>query len=359
MLKSLWLLTCVVALSVTVGVGAAAAQTVIVRNAHPGSTIELQMNAEPVRSTTADTNGDATLAVGVPAGTSESDVRFFVDVCSTLVHVQLVKPGAQPPAAAACSRNEIFGVFVMRPVTTFVVDLEGAVASIHVTQGPAPLEWLGAGQLPGNSRRYFRAAPPTGLVLFGGAGTATFSNAVRTACGDTTKCTGNNLQGATTIGAAYWISRVLGAQVSFAKLTHMTADGSGDTFRFSSTLDNRLVAVAATVGARIGPVRLYGLAGVNYHRATFITVETIDDATVVVDGVSQTLKGGTQTFEHKTQGWNWLLGGGVEAWATKSIAIYAEVQRAKLKATDLNAVEGGIDDHLNIILAGARVRLGR
>ena len=107
------------------------------------------------------------------------------------------------------------------------------------------------------------------------------------------------------------------------------------------------------------PGEAYGLGGANYHQATSVTTETIDDVTVVVNGVTQTITGGTQTLEHKTEGWNWLVGGGLEAWATKSIALYAEAQHARLKATDIGSDGGGIDEHLTFIVAGARIRLGR
>jgi hypothetical protein len=120
-----------------------------------------------------------------------------------------------------------------------------------------------------------------------------------------------------------------------------------------------MITVAGMAGGPVGPVRLYGLAGRNRHHGVFITSETIDDATVVVDGVTQTIKGGTQLFEHRTEAWNWLFGGGLEAWATRSIAFYVEVQRARLKASDIGASEGGIDDRLMLIVVGARVRLGR
>jgi hypothetical protein len=349
----------VVTLSVTVGVGVATAQTVIVRHASRGATIEILLNGEAGRSATADANGDATLAVALPAGTDESSVRFAIDVCATRVRVELVSSGVQPMPSPGCIRNENFGVFVIRRVTTFVVDLEGSVPTIHLTQGPAPPSWLGLAQLPQNGRRTFlRGTPQTGLVLFGGAGAGLFSNAVNVTCGNAPACTGSNLKGAAAVGAAYWISRFFGAEITYAKPARASANGSGDTFNFSSTLDSRVVTAAGTVGVPVGPVRLYGLAGGNYHRATFSTTETIADATVVINNATQIIKGGTQTFEHTTQGWNWLFGGGLEAWATKSIGFYAEAQHARLKATDLGSAEGGIDQHLTLIVLGMRVRLG-
>jgi hypothetical protein len=359
-MRPLSIVMCVCALSVTAGVGAARAQTVIVTNAPAGSTIELQLNAEAARSTTADSNGDATMAVGLPRGLDETDVRFVVDLCGPVVRLHLVNPGVQPPPAAApCNRNAIPSLFVMRSVTTFVVDLAGSNVSIHLTQGPAPRTWLAHGTLAEQGRRSFQAAPPAGLMLFAAAGLGTFRNAVATTCGNLTTCTGGNSAGAGAAGVAYWINRFFGGEITFGKRTTATANGNGEMFRFDSTLDARVITIAGMVGAPVGPVRMYGLAGRNRHHASFTTTETIDDATVVVDGVTQTIKGGTQVFDHTTEAWQWLFGGGVETWVNKAFAFYVEVQRARFKATDIGATEGGIDDHLMLIVVGARVRLGR
>src|SRR5206468_5827846 len=102
----------------------------------------------------------------------------------------------------------------------------------------------------------------------------------------------------------------------------------------------------------------YGFGGLNRHEATLTTSETIDDATVVIDSVSQTIKGGTQTFAQKTTGWNWVAGGGVEAWLTRWVAIYGELTLATIKGAAVSGGEGGIDDRAAFIAAGVRVRLG-
>src|SRR5262245_41230268 len=83
-------------LAATAGVCTASAQTVIVRSANPGAPIELTMNGGAVVSATADSNGDATLAV--PARTAEDDVQMHVDVCGNLVRVLVVSRGVQPAA---------------------------------------------------------------------------------------------------------------------------------------------------------------------------------------------------------------------------------------------------------------------
>ena len=347
------LLTRVAAISATIGVGSATAQTLIVTDAHPGTTVESQLNAAAATTVPVDATGNARLAVGLPAGTNESDVHVFVDTCDMRVRVQFVSPGLQPaPSAAGCVRHDITGVFVMRRATTFVVSLEGP--ALHLTQGPAPAEWFTHGGAPVGPWR-----SPRGLLLFGGAGITNFSNAGTAACGNVTSCSGDNLLRTVAAGAALWITPFLGAEFTYARPAQSTTTGTGTGFHFSGTRTANVLTVAGTVGIPIGRVRLYGLGGANYHQATSVTTETIDDVTVVVNGVTQTITGGTQTLEHKTEGWNWLVGGGLEAWATKSIALYAEAQHARLKATDIGSDEGGIDEHLTFIVAGARIRLGR
>jgi hypothetical protein len=348
------------ALSLTVAAAAARGQTVIVTNAPAGSTIELTLNSVAITSATADASGDATLAAGLPPGVEQSDVRFVVDSCGTLLRVQLVNPGASPRSTAAgCTRTEIRDLFVMRRVTTFVIDVMGSAVSVHLRQGPAPREWLTHGELRGPTGKYFRSPPQTGLVLFAAAGLSTFSKAKATACGDVTACAGGGAASAGAAGAAYWITRSFGGQITFARPATASASGSGGTFRFSSALDSRLVTVAGLAGVPVGAMRLYALAGANRHRAELVTTETIDDVSVVVDDATRTITGGTQRFAHNTEGWSWLVGGGLEAWPTKSLAFYVEVQSARLDAPDIGAVEGRIDDRVLAMVAGVRVRLGR
>ena len=347
----------VVAVAALIGAASATAQTVIVRNVPPSTKVDAQVNAGPVASATPGAEGDATIALDVPARTDELDVRFFVDVCSAEVHVQIISPGLQPaPVAAGCNRNELWGVFVMRRVTTFVVDLDGTSASMHITQGPPPASWVGRSQSD-TGRRYFQTPPPLGFIVFGAAGIPTFSNSIDTACGDATTCSRETFTGAGAIGATYWIKSFLGAQITLAKPAQASAFGSGDTFRFTSTLDSRLVTIAAIGAVPVGAVRLYGLGGTNYHRATFTTTETIEDPALVVLNAPQRIPGGTETLVHRSEGWNWLIGGGLEAWVTKSAGFYAEMQHARLKAPDVGSIEGGIDDHLMLIVGGVRIRI--
>ncbi len=347
------------ALHVVAGVGVAAAQTVIATNAPPGSTVELVLNATTIGSATADRLGKATLAVNL--GKAETDVHISVDVCKDLWRVLLVEQGQQPPlAGGGCDRKEIAGLFLVRRVTTLVVSLAGPSPALWLRQGPAPAEWLMQPEVSERVRpaRTWRPSP-TGLVLSGGGGLAKIGQAVAVACGSVQPCAGGDLKSAYAAGAAYWITRYIAAEAGYVKPATINVNGSGDTFRFNSAFEAHVFTVAGKAGVPIGPVRVYGQVGMNYHRALFTTTQTNDDVTVTIDDVEQTIKGGTQTFELRTGGWNWVFGGGAEAWVTRRLAIYAEAGRARLKGSTLDTGEGGIDDRATFVLVGARVHIGR
>jgi len=343
------------ALAATVGVRAATGQTVIVRSAPPAATIELTLDNGRVITATADNYGDAMLAA--PVQSTESEAQIYVDSCGSLVRVLLVRLRPGPPQPG-CTRTEIGSVFIVRPVTTFVIDLDGAFATAHVTQGPAPREWIERGGGAARPGRIHWGRPQKGLALSAGGGFATFSRAVDVACGNVA-CESSNFGGAIALGAEYWITRFLAAQVGYVRPADVSVNGSGSNFRFDSRLQTRILMVGAKLGGAVGPARLYGLGGLNRHEATSTTTETVDDATVVVGGVTQTIKGGTQSFGQKSTGWKWVLGGGVEAWFFRWVAFYGEVSVAKIKGAPTGGGEGGIDDRALFAVAGARVRIGR
>ena len=348
------------AINVTVGVGVVSAQTVIVKNAPPGSPVELVMNADTVASATVSPGGEAKLVGKLTGSAAETgtDVRILVDVCVNLRRVLLVERGMQPLPQEACSRREIGGVFVVRRVTSLVVDVAGPNPVVWLRQGPVPREWLGEGSaLPARASVWRSSA--TGPVLFGGLDVARFKNAVATSCGNVEQCAGTRSLGSFTVGAAYWFTRYLAAEASYLKLGDVTVNGSGGTFRFNSALDTEVLNVVGKVGAPIGGARIYGLGGANYHRATLTTNQTVDDVTIIVDDVEVTIPGGTQTFQLRTEGWGWLFGGGLEIWVARPFAIYVEAGYVALKGKDRDGGEGSINERVTYILAGARVHLGR
>lgn len=359
MLKPLWLLTRTIALSVIVDVSVVAAQTVIVRSTPPNGTVEVQVDGGAVRSATADANGDVTVPVAVPGGAAETAVQVFVDRCDPIVRVQLVRRGVPLPApGAGCRRGDIWGAFHMGAVTTFVVDTDTPGSTVHVRQGPPPREWIARGDQPAERGR-FQSAPPSGFMVWAGAGLARDPKAIDNACGTAAGCSGDRLSGAIGAGATYWFNRFVGAQVSIAKRAQANAAATADTYRFDSTVDTRLTTLAGLAGVSAGPVRLYAQGGANRHRATFSTTQTTNDVSVTVDNVPQTIKGGTQTLQFTTEGWGWMVGGGVEAWATRWVALYADGQYAKLRGADVTGGEGRVDETLLLLTAGVRVRIGR
>jgi hypothetical protein len=287
-----------------------------------------------------------------------SDVRIYVDTCPDVLRVRLVEQGrpATPPEPA-CARTEIPALFVMAAVTTFVVDLDGRNAVVHLRQGPAPDEWIRRGEGP--DKKFVWGTPRTVFVLSGGAGFANFSDAALVSCGTVSACSARDFRPVFTAAAMYWIKPYIAAQVSYMKPMDATTTGSSDTFRFDSSLDTRIVTIAGNAGGAVGPVRIYGQGGFNHHQATLATTETINDRSVVVNDVTQTIQGGTQAFELKTAGWGWMFGGGLEGWLKRPIAFYVEGQYLQLKGKAVGGVEGEMDDKAFIIHAGVRVRIGR
>lgn len=331
------------------------AQTVIVRSAPPGATVAVTFNGGQPVSEKADGYGDARLAV--PTAGRETDVQIHADVCGSTVKVLINEPGQPPPGAdAGCTRKDMWGVYIMRPVTTFVVEISGTDASVYVAQGAPPLAWLRRG----NQRitRLPWGEPGKGLALSLGTGLSSFGGAGASLCGSTA-CNTDGVGLALHAGLEFWITKNVAAQVGYVRPSDVTATATSDTFTFETRRVARIATITGKAGGPIGPARLYGIAGVNRHEATETTNETVPNRTVTVNGVTQTIAGGTQAFAQKTAGWSWVLGGGFELWTTKWVGVYAELTRAKLRGSAVGGGEGAIEEQATFILGGARVRLWR
>jgi hypothetical protein len=324
------------ALSVTLGAGTAAAQKVMVRNAPAGEAVEVALNATNVATGTADADGVATLPLDLTAhgNKTEIDANVFVDTCDKRHRIIVVERG-QPIATQepGCERREISGLFWVRHVNTLVIDVAAANPTLMLVKGE--YETGPAHTWP---------APPTGFVVFGGAGLAKFNDLAFVACGNVTPCTGNDSGLAYTAGATYWITKFLGAEASYIRPPKGTASGNTETFSFNNSLDAQLFTVAGKVGIPAGPMRLYGTIGTNYHRATSVTTETISAT--------------TQNFEFKTNGWSWIWAGGSEIWLGSSFALYGELGFARLRASSVEGT-GVIDDRVRFMLFGGKVRIGK
>ena len=338
-------------LNLIVGAGTVAAQTVMTRNAQPGTVVEVVVNATPVGSGTTDAAGTATITLDLAAaaGKPQIDADVYVDTCDNKRRVLIVERG-QPssPQAPDCPRRDDLGFFLVRRVSTLVLDLTGTPPTIMLRQGDVSFD-------PAD---LVAVAPPSGLVLFGGAALAQFANATALACGNVPTCSGKDARFAYTGGLELWFKPFLAVEAAYIKSTKIDVEGSGTGFRFDSSLDPYIVSIAGKVGIPARRARFYGKGGVNYHRAIIETTQTNDERTVTVDDVPQTIPGGTQSFELTTAGWSWLFGGGVEFWIKSSFSIYGEVTRAALKGSALDDEEGEMDERVNLYTVGVRIRIG-
>ena len=351
MTKLLRLLAVAAVLIVGGSVRPAEAQTLIVRRAPIGSTIELIVNSSPAGSAQADAAGDAKVPFDLQAVTKkpEIDARIYVDTCDNLRRVAIVEREAAPVAPeSGCTRQELTGVFLVTKVSSVVVNVGEPVATLLLRQGPYDLRPRGP-----------RRAAPGGFVVFGGGSLINYANALEFGCAGVPTCSGDERGFGYTVGAEYWISRYLSVEGAYVRPPELAVSGSGTAYRFDSFLEPHLFTLAGKVGIPVGPVRFYARAGFNYHRAESGTTQVTDAGTTTVDGVTTTTPGSTETVSANTDGWGWLYGGGVEAWLAPAFAIYGEGGGAGIKGETEVVDQGRIDNRLTIFTAGIRVRVGR
>jgi hypothetical protein len=335
MIESRRLLVVAAALTLTVGVGVVSAQTVIIRNAPAGSNVELVLNTSAIGSAKVDSGGYATLPVSMSKhiNKTETDALIFLDTCETTRRVLIVERSFQPPSQdAGCTRRDMGGLFLLKGVSTMLIDVGGPSPTLLLRQGPVSL----------SPSRVWRDAP-TGLVVFGGGGFTNYSDFRAIVCGNATSC-GNSEGGlAYTVGVAYWILPFVAAEGTYLRPKETTVAGSGTNFTFTSSIDAHVFTIAGVGGIPVGPVRFYGKYGATFLSAITNTTNTID--------------GAAQSFGLKSEGWSWMFGGGGELWIVPHFGIYGEFGRAQIKGSPELNVEGGVDDHLTSFLFGARVRL--
>jgi len=342
MTNPLRLLFMAAALTGTLGIGTAAAQTVFVRNAPAGATAEVVVGGAAAGSGAVGEDGNASVGFSLGADKTEMDANVFVDICDKVRRVIIVERGRLPaPAAEGCDRRDISGVFWVRPINTLVVDFGGPSPTLLLVKGrytPPKPQAEGGGESSGPRRQ-----APTGFVLFGGGGLTRFRDAETLACGNVSNCTSSSGIGYT-FGAAYWFTRFLGAEATYLNPKALTIEGRDTAFTFTTRLNANLTSIAGVGAIPAGPMRFYGKAGTNYHQATLDTSETIGT--------------GVQTFQLKTRGWNWTYGAGAEGWFTNKFGIYGEVGQAHVKGDAQVGTTGSIDDRLSYLVFGARLRIG-
>jgi hypothetical protein len=353
-------LPALVAFAAWASAAVASAQTVYVRNAPPGATIELVVNSTNLPAATADANGDATVPVRLPGSAIETDVHVYAEACGNVRRILLVERGLQPPTSAQpCDRRDVFGFFVLRFGTSLVVDLEHPDPAVLIRQGPPPASWFARGEAAEPSH-WTGAPPPKGLVLSAGLGFAASGGAQDIVCGAVAECVSNDFNPALSLGATFWIKKAFGVEIGVLRPNDVTGSGNGDHFRFNTTRQARLLTLGGNIGVSSGPARIYGRGGADYHGATLSTNETIDDVTITAaDGTTSIAKGGSQSFELKTAGWGWYAGGGVEIWLKPYAGFYAEGTRIKLHGDALGGAEGSTNEFVTSVIVGVRFHVGR
>jgi hypothetical protein len=329
-------------LIVMFGAGTAQAQTVVLRKVPAGASIEVTVNGASAASTKSEAGGDVILPIKMFEGTgkTETDSQVLVGKCdNNVVRVLLLERGhSVPPEEPGCTRRDMGGWFLVKPVSSLVVDVGSPSPTLLLRQGSysldPPREWSDA---------------PTGLVLFGGASLTSTSSFKDVACGTLTDCSSDGAEFGFAVGAAYWLLPWVAAEGSYIRPKEFSASGTGDTFRFTSTLDTHIVNVMGKIGVPAGPFRPYGQIGGLYHRATLATTQTMTNQT----------ESPVQTYSVETGGWSWVFGGGLEVWLNSSVAIYGELNRGALKGPAVDPdVEGLLDDRVTALVVGARIRIG-
>ncbi|MBA3296255.1 MAG: hypothetical protein H0U19_04915 [Acidobacteria bacterium] len=315
--------------------GVVAAQTVLVRHATAGETVEVLLNSTSIASGEVGSDGAARVTFALPADALESgmDARISVDNCAKIRRVHVVERSrVAPPVQDGCNRHEINGLYLIRRESTLVVSVAGAIPTLLLVKGNFSLK-------PPSP------APPApkGLVIYGGGGFARFSDEIANACGTVADCGGNDVVGIYTGGASLWITKWLALDGSYLRPSKGTADGTGLNYEFDSEVDAHVITAGGKIGVPFSRLRIYANGGGNFHRATTTTVQTIS--------------GASQTIEVKTDGFGWQFGGGIEVWASRSFALYAEANRVFLKGKPVDGTEGDFKDGLSLAVIGARIRL--
>ena len=346
---------------VVMGVGSVSAQTVIVRNAPPGSTIEFVLNGSVTATGTAGADGLATLMATKGLGDRETmDVFVWVDECGSTRRVHVVNRVQQPPPSEGCRRNQVQGLFLLQRISTLVVDVETASPTMRLRQGPAPEEWLKPPPEPVAKQPRISIAP-RGAIVFGGGETSSLGGIMKPACGDVTGCSAADRSSYFTGGLGFWFTQYVAAEASYMRLrpSVINASGSGDRFKFDSDIDGGLMTFVGKGAFPIGRVRLFGSLGVDYHRATFTTRQTVNETTATISGITQTIPGGIAKLQWRTKGWGPAFGGGAEVWITPAIGVYGEFSRIGLYGAEDGPGEAKTDSTMTAIIVGGRYRLGK
>lgn len=315
----------------------ATAQTVMVRGAVPGETIEVLVNGAGAGTGTIDATGVGTATFAVPVGDTarpEMNARLFVDTCGKVRRVHVVEQNQLPPdAQSGCTRSDIGGIYWVRQRSTIVINVANAIPVVLLRQGSYNPNTSGP-----------RRPAPTGLVIFAGGGLAQFPDLFVARCGLVEDCSGDERTGTFAAGVTYWPTRWLGLEGSYQKPSTARGSGSFGNFTFTESVEiHTLINLVAKIGLPLGPVRLYGQGGMNWHESTSTTI--------------QTLGADSQTVDFPADGWGWTYGGGIEAWVTPRFALYGEANIGRLKGEARDNTTAEFENAMRSYLFGARFRI--
>jgi hypothetical protein len=340
-----------------VGAGVAAAQSLVVRNATPGSIIEVVVNASPSGSAVADAEGDATVPVPLVADArGETIVRVVVDACGDRHQVVVVQADeVVPPATIGCTRRPVDGLFLVRRVTSLALDLGTTTPVLRIRQGPVPDDWFR--RLPDGDLRP-RWTTREGIVLSATGVMASLSGVTESECGAVLPCSSQGGRAAYAGSAGMWLTRNIGAAFYYMRPGTVAVSGGvlGQPYRFETRIrPEDIGAVVGMLGVPAGGVRLYGFGGPNRHRATARMTLTVDDAIVEIDDDQVVIPGGTQTVIRRTSGYGWTAGGGAEIWTARWLALYAESGMHILRGSDVDGGEVRFDRRMPFVQFGFRL----
>jgi hypothetical protein len=346
-------------LSLTVLAGPAHPQTLFVTRVPPGTLVELVVNRTSLLTATADPTRLVRFELALPdrIGKSELAARILVDTCPKGVRIVLAERGVAELPAGDCTRRDLTGVYLVREMTTLLVSLADPVPFVRIRQGPVPAAWL-ASEAQGGTPLPRAVAVPTGLVLAGSGNLAAFRNFGPLQCGDVSDCASKGTRPAYAAAASLWPWPFLAASAAYIRPGRLTAAGRGADYRFDADLDVHLVAVTARAGGPVGRARLFGEAGLVYHRARGRVSQTIDPATVAEGDETVIIEGGTQRFQTETAGWGWLVGGGLEIWMSPRLGLVVAFDRAAVKGKALDNSEARLDEWVTLVTLGLQLRLG-
>jgi hypothetical protein len=287
-----------------------------------------------------DASGVATVVIGLFKDPTklEADAQVFVDTCDKKRRILIAERGVLAALPErGCNRTDMGGWFLLKPVSTLVID----------AGGPSPTLMLRQGRVSLTPSTTFSAVP-TGLVLFGGGAYTKVSDVRALACNTVADCTGGDTGFRYSAGVAYWVAPFVAAEASYLRTSDVTAEGTVRNFRFDSSFKADVFTVAGVVGVPLKAVRPFGKVGANYHKAIFSTTQVQTDVT----------ENATQTNYVKTQGWGFMFGGGLEAWIKPWIGFYGEAGYAKLKGSAPDDEQGTANFGLTYVLFGGRIHIG-